>query len=114
MIRRPPISTRTDTLFPYTTLFRSLVEEAGMRIEAGQHAVDRALDQRLVVDLVDIFRTHLFEHVHQLIELLIDVGLARRLGGGRSEEHKSELPSLMRTSYAVLRFQKKTRQNSIN
>src|SRR3546814_10213602 len=94
-----------------------------MRIEAGQNAVDRALDQRLVVDLVDIFRTHLFEHVHQLIELLIGVGLARRLGGGssgdqrdragrkkktqRSEEHTSELQSLMRISYAVFCLKKK-------
>src|SRR3546814_2007799 len=98
-----------------------------MRIEAGQNAVDRALDQRLVVDLVDIFRTHLFEHVHQLIELLIGVGLARRLGGGssgdqrdragrkkktqRSEEHTSELQPLMRTSFALFRL-KKTNTNA--
>src|SRR3546814_18130735 len=99
MIRRPPISTRTDTLFPYTTLFRSLVEEAGMRIEAGQHAVDRALDQRLVVDLVDIFRTHLFEHFHQLIELLIGVGLARRLGGGSSGDQRDRAGRTKKTQW---------------
>src|SRR3546814_7726824 len=75
MIRRPPRSTRTDTLFPYTTLVRSLPEAH---------------------DLLDRFRP----------------GGGRRLGAHRpperSEEHTSELQSLMRISYAVFCLKKKT------
>src|SRR3546814_4808412 len=70
MIRRPPRATRTDTLFPYTTLFRSLGQ-------TGPYAID----------------DHYFTH-----------DIPRRLGavaGMRSEEHTSELQSLMRISYAV-------------
>src|SRR3546814_3685921 len=86
MIRRPPRSTRTDTLFPYTTLFRSAV--------SGIHQLDRAhgggqgdggeIEQALGID-------------------------------ERSEEHTSELQSLMRISYAVfcLKKKKKSRQNHI-
>src|SRR3546814_8128024 len=90
MIRRPPRSTRTDTLFPYTTLFRS-------------HRLD------LVVGDVD----------HGRAELAMQ---ARDLHPHRSEEHTSELQSLMRTSYAVFclkkkkhkRYTKKTYRNKHN
>src|SRR3546814_5626055 len=80
MIRRPPRSTRTDTLFPYTTLFRSFA--------GGAVGVDV-----LVIG----------------IERLVGSG-RQRLGGGtveRSEEHTSELQSLMRISYAVFCLKKK-------
>src|SRR3546814_7131482 len=80
MIRRPPISTRTDTLFPYTTLFRSL-------------------QWRLVVGA-----THL-DNRHRLGQLLRRCRLSRR-----SEEHTSELQSLMRISYAVFCLKKKNTQ----
>src|SRR3546814_10296676 len=60
------------------------IEKARMRIKAGQHAIDRTLDQRLIIDLVDIVATYTLKHVHKLIE--------------RSEEHTSELQSLMRIS----------------
>src|SRR3546814_3233777 len=80
MIRRPPRSTRTDTLFPYTTLFRSTDKRnpgslvdfdlAVERIRAGREAADAA-------------------------------------GVPRSEEHTSELQSLMRISYAVFCLKKK-------
>src|SRR3546814_12353921 len=80
MIRRPPRSTRTDTLFPYTTLFRSRQRaRRAQRLERQPHAV---LD--------------LFHH-------RIGVGLAH----ARSEEHTSELQSLMRISYAVFCLKKK-------
>src|SRR3546814_8100444 len=82
MIRRPPRSTRTDTLFPYTTLFRSPLASLA-RLE-GQEG--------LVLEAV--------EHVDR----------ARRLRGAlgrRSEEHTSELQSLMRISYAVFCLKKK-------
>src|SRR3546814_18583027 len=82
MIRRPPRSTRTDTLFPYTTLFRS-------------H--DR-LGERGIVGLVMAVPA-IAEQVndHVLLELLAELGGDLR----RSEEHTSELQSLMRISYAV-------------
>src|SRR3546814_4242104 len=88
MIRRPPRSTRTDTLFPYTTLFRSF----------GHPLV---LFERLVgSDDADQF--HLVELV------LADHAAGIAAGGARSEEHTSELQSLMRISYAVFCLKKKT------
>src|SRR3546814_7140016 len=89
MIRRPPRSTRTDTLFPYTTLFRSVVDVIGNlhRPEAGDVAVvDVALDR-----LAQPGRT----------AARIDFPAGREGKGARSEEHTSELQSLMRISYAV-------------
>src|SRR3546814_10544391 len=87
MIRRPPRSTRTDTLFPYTTLFRSL---AGALLR--RHCNDGALGRRAET-LLAVVRDH--QHV----------AAASRLA--RSEEHTSELQSLMRTSYAVFCLKKK-------
>src|SRR3546814_8452083 len=79
MIRRPPRSTRTDTLFPYTTLFRSQHRRAGAQRLAGRTAYP--------------------------------AGDADHPGAGRgfarSEEHTSELQSLMRISYAVFCLKKK-------
>src|SRR3546814_3963122 len=97
MIRRPPRSTRTDTLFPYTTLFRSGrialqgmakriigCQEVPAFITLADHVVGRAAGQRhRVVAIVD--------------------GIRR----ARSEEHTSELQSLMRISYAVFCLKKK-------
>src|SRR3546814_5261957 len=89
MIRRPPRSTRTDTLFPYTTLFRSPqcagyrfaadYRGAGYGCAAGSAAPGSCLDRQLE-------------------------GLS---GLPRSEEHTSELQSLMRISYAVFCLKKK-------
>src|SRR3546814_7669198 len=84
MIRRPPRSTRTDTLFPYTTRFRSALAARGVGDRLG------------------------------------DRGLAARRGAGRaaarrrrrrSEEHTSELQSLMRISYAVFCLKKNKKRN---
>src|SRR3546814_18237518 len=81
MIRRPPRSTRTDTLFPYTTLFRSLsVPEAAFYFAAERCQI-----------VQEYFRS-------QLITVLFSL---------RSEEHTSELQSLMRISYAVFCLKKK-------
>src|SRR3546814_12455692 len=81
MIRRPPRSTRTDTLFPYTTLFRSP-------------------------------RHHRFV-ARQVSAGALALGADPGSGRGRSEEHTSELQSLMRNSYAVfcLKKKKKRRRN---
>src|SRR3546814_6725266 len=90
MIRRPPRSTRTDTLFPDTTLFRSSPPGPGCP----------ALLQRNVGLLHDT----LPERNLVLLEL---VHLRRAACHGRSEEHTSELQSLMRISYAVFCLKKK-------
>src|SRR3546814_9257546 len=109
MIRRPPISTRTDTLFPYTTLFRSKHEPAH-RIRAI--LVD---DRRGVDDVLLRFR-HLLDaarrcgraggDLDQLAVAHFDIIGRKPLA--RSEEHTSELQSLMRISYAVFCLKKKT------
>src|SRR3546814_1596618 len=91
MIRPPPRSTRTDTLFPYTTLFRSFIT--------------RILTEHQ--PLLEIFK-----------QLLVILFVSKRVPGwklrwlgkpeiGRSEEHTSELQSLMRISYAVFCLKKK-------
>src|SRR3546814_14424987 len=84
MIRRPPRSTRTDTLFPYTTLFRS----GGGQVDDAEHRGD------------------------QRDRGEIAVGGIERHRGQRSEEHTSELQSLMRISYAVFCLKKKTTTTS--
>src|SRR3546814_3838019 len=82
MIRRPPRSTRTDTLFPYTTLFRS----AELSSDQLRRAARRARDSRQACRLL-------------ALALVLE---------GRSEEHTSELQSLMRISYAVFCLKKNT------
>src|SRR3546814_2616686 len=96
MIRRPPRSTRTDTLFPYTTLFRSL---ARFREQHG------ALALGVGTDAQSLFRTL----CAVLLGLLLALGFHAREDGLRSEEHTSELQSLMRISYAVFCLKKKTK-----
>src|SRR3546814_5303251 len=97
MIRRPPISTRTDTLFPYTTLFRSVVE---LRPFVGKGL-------RLAGDGLS-----LFGKLDQLgLSEVIDIAMPGRI---RSEEHTSELQSLMRSSYAVFCLKKKKINNQIH
>src|SRR3546814_8758502 len=97
MIRRPPRSTRTDTLFPYTTLFRS-GQRQGLRVifARGKVAVGarRALKGQAARRIGQRRRLH-----------RVDQSLRRsRI---RSEEHTSELQSLMRISYAVFCLKKK-------
>src|SRR3546814_1877297 len=95
MIRRPPRSTRTDTLFPYTTLFRSPYRE--LRFAGTDQGRRVFFDSGHVV------------HVNTFTKTL---GPGLRLGwlvlpDHRSEEHTSELQSLMRISYAVFCLKKK-------
>src|SRR3546814_5866450 len=100
MIRRPPRSTRTDTLFPYTTLFRS----PPARVLQEQH--DRAfLSERSGPRLVHV-RVRQPGAQDAVAERL--PAYTRRLLEPRSEEHTSELQSLMRISYAVFCLKKKT------
>src|SRR3546814_2733620 len=94
MQRRPPISTRTNTLFPYTTLFRS-----------GRAACP-VPPARLI--LVQMVAGPIHEHRPDKGASWKSRGNAlRRSGSWRSEEHTSELQSLMRLSYAVFCLKKK-------
>src|SRR3546814_2573548 len=94
MIRPPPRSTRTDTLFPYTTLFRSLIP--------------RFFARRLFRGGLRLFlRLLLLENPDQFLLALVGKLLFGRREH-RSEEHTSELQSLMRISYAVFCLKKKT------
>src|SRR3546814_1139634 len=94
MRRRPPRSTRTDTLFPYTTLFRSEValhggrahRQGARRHRLRQYRLDRLRARPRPSDEGDRLRS-------------------------RSEEHTSELQSLMRNSYAVFCLKKKNKKN---
>src|SRR3546814_7087104 len=103
MIRRPPRSTRTDTLFPYTTLFRSQdhVERTTLADDAWQ-AHGATVDQRHPPAPA--------EHAEDGGALdHAQIAHQRRFqSSGRSEEHTSELQSLMRISYAVFCLKKKT------
>src|SRR3546814_4133643 len=109
MIRRPPRSTRTDTLFPYTTLFRSRVVKGG-----------RFRDHVDMGDIVALAAGYRDAGADELV--FYDIGaspdgrsvdpawverVARAIDIPRSEEHTSELQSLMRISYAVFCLKKK-------
>src|SRR3546814_8152153 len=103
MRRRPPISTRTDTLFPYTTLFRS-----DGRGHAAEHRHQRPEIQHRILRLQQAFhhRGKLARLQRRPHEALHQHDIAERVAG-RSEEHTSELQSLMRISYAVFCLKKK-------
>src|SRR3546814_3533227 len=102
MIRRPPRATRTDTLFPYTTLFRSLIHGYMMPLAVG------SLGLGMMAGALTLPHEGGMEAIWTIIGvgvLALGHDLNRR---ARSEEHTSELQSLMRISYAVLCLQKKT------
>src|SRR3546814_1063908 len=105
-IRRPPRSTRTDTLFPYTTLFRShRVSERQFR--AMEHHIVKCAHIQIGIDGRDQPALQLgFPCVRRTMsDCARDT--ADKLIGKRSEEHTSELQSLMRISYAVFCLKKK-------
>src|SRR3546814_18967638 len=111
MVRRPPRSTRTDTLFPYTTLFRS-AQEKGLGV-APLLRSGRGVGVRARSELrgeIHADRARFVDEAGQVVEVdaaddargVGDVAAEQR----RSEEHTSELPSLMRISYAVFCLKK--------
>src|SRR3546814_20571346 len=96
MIRRPPRSTRTDTLFPYTTLFRSKIIAERAKTSYSERFRKWIDDKRQAAGRTP--RRY----------ATLDDALARMMGeNSRSEEHTSELQSLMRISYAVFCLKKK-------
>src|SRR3546814_1318500 len=106
MIRRPPRSTRTDTLFPYTTLFRSSTCSRSGPSKGG-------IPLSILVLLVGLPCLPEGEGGVGLVVVQQGaVGEKLRLLAGRSEEHTSELQSLMRISYAVFCLKKKTESHS--
>src|SRR3546814_2779337 len=112
MIRRPPRSTRTDTLFPYTTLFRSVV-----RTQIAHDVFDfrnRLAEAEHQAGFGRYVRMHALEALEQIKAPLV-IGAGTRLfveSRDRSEEHTSELQSLMRNSYAVFCLKKKIQQHT--
>src|SRR3546814_5230074 len=116
MIRRPPGSTRTDTLFPYTTLFRS---EQTLQFQAEVarllHIVTHALYSQKEIFLRELISNasdacDKLRFAAQTDEALWAGDADLKVTVGRSEEHTSELQSLMRISYAVFCLKKKTQQ----
>src|SRR3546814_8894102 len=107
MVRPPPRSTRTDTLFPYTTLFRSLVRALARRACAVRVlalvARLRPLAERLTTAIIAPCSPAAARPAQRLRHDRLNQ---------RSEEHTSELQSLMRISYAVFCLKKKTKHNS--
>src|SRR3546814_5644896 len=99
-IRRPPVSTRTDALFPYTTRFRSRPGRA--RLREHQFGANERIGMRLGIG-EDLER--------QRVEAV--AGQNRGRLAERSEEHTSELQSLMRISYAVFCLKKKTQSSKL-
>src|SRR3546814_4678367 len=105
MIRRPPRSTRTDTLFPYTTLFRSHGFDWPEEPRQSAPRSDGYLD-------ADGAERWLWKAYQQCA--LPRAVWRWRFWSPRSEEHTSELQSLMRISYAVFCLKKKKQKNTIN
>src|SRR3546814_10042737 len=108
MIRRPPRSTRTDTLCPYTTLFRS---HGGLDVGTGQPLEEHISPFIEGQDIVgQNQQTHRVEQHRGAIEIAQTAQTVLFVGGFgplRSEEHTSELQSLMRISSAVFCLKKK-------
>src|SRR3546814_10065251 len=102
MIRRPPRSTRTDTLFPYTTLFRSRTRLIRDLAIGELKQFELAKLYKVSPGAMTAFKQR---HAYEIEEVVNN--MADEYAGLRSEEHTSELQSLMRTSYAVFRLKKK-------
>src|SRR3546814_8241838 len=121
MIRRPPRSTRTDTLVPYTTLFRSLGSDAegfagnhrnafASHWKTGKSCMNiLALKAPSALALRPGWPVHLSWLALTAFAILL-IFASDAMGMARSEEHTSELQSLMRISYAVFCLKKKNKQ----
>src|SRR3546814_6243678 len=115
MIRRPPRSTRTDTLFPYTTLFRSLIMWLPEYLREVGNSLLKLIEEpasRTLFLLVSEEPDRLLPTLLSRTQLVRTGRIQEEEVVNRSEEHTSELQSLMRISYAVFCLKKK--QNTHN
>src|SRR3546814_4930704 len=108
MIRRPPRSTRTDTLFPYTTLFRSRDAQG----ESDQEKPGDAGDEQQQPSHPDSTPQPADADAQRKADAEQRARMQQALENKRSEEHTSELQSLMRISYAVFCLKKKKIQKT--
>src|SRR3546814_5132178 len=116
MIRRPPRSTRTDTLCPYTTLFRSRPHFGHFGEQAYQNGIPSALGLEARISLREAGQHALHLSLKLRGSILLHHGLQlpmRAKHAARSEEHTSELQSLMRISYAVFCLKKKNNAKKV-
>src|SRR3546814_2596484 len=127
MIRRPPRSTRTDTLFPYTTLFRSVTDldlfftQLQTLDDKHVHVPNSQAVSNPIVNFsrdgvrrcIIVFGIGYDDDIDQAVAVIRAILTAdpRTASEPRSEEHTSELQSLMRISYAVFCLKKKNIQN---
>src|SRR3546814_5395122 len=103
MIRRPPRSTRTDTLFPYTTLFRS---HHSSELQNCSSMLENLL---VLAGILTMERLNPYRLRDRMKKTKTEV---TKVGFKRSEEHTSELQSLMRISYAVFCLKKKKKKRN--
>src|SRR3546814_5497239 len=108
MIRRPPRSTRTDTLFPNTTLFRSI---EALQKDTFSYAVSSSVTKLLLASWQTQIGSGRFEIRNPQRAFPMRGVTLTGAGSWRSEEHTSELQSLMRISYAVFCLKKKNKHN---
>src|SRR3546814_10343631 len=118
MIRRPPRSKRTDTLFPYTTLFRSADKMVSL-VSGGSEGVNSFVHEWAKENDYDsyMFKPHFMLDSKAEYSPRDFFTRYRQIIDNRSEEHTSELQSLMRISYAVFCLKKKKKnktQQTIN
>src|SRR3546814_12723071 len=102
-LRRPPRSTRTDTLFPYTTLFRSPALAGGIKAQTLFRETYVCVMRRDHPARRTSFDLQAFQDCDHIVVAAHEIGHVHEQ---RSEVHTSELQSLMRTSYAVFCLQK--------
>src|SRR3546814_9925555 len=117
MLRRPPSSTRTDTLFPYTTRFRSV---GAAKTQLARCQIRVVPHQAALVGILQAVAIHVVQQFAAAQAVALPApgyqmrGVRHRFhaSGQRSEEHTSELQSLMRTSYAVFCLKKKKQRHN--
>src|SRR3546814_7459743 len=120
MIRRPPRSTRTDTLFPYTTLFKEQ-GHVDILVNNATYLHDELINKGgfwtkpiELVDILDVGLRSAYVASWYAAPLMVErqnglIAFTSSFGASRSEEHTSELQSLMRSSYAVFCLNKKNK-----
>src|SRR3546814_10316969 len=107
MIRRPPRSTRTATLFPYTTLFRSQTGDKELADDNSNAQLAAKILEHHLLDRITQYVWGVSEIAQVTAAAGVSASTPHQAIASRSEEHTSELQSLMRISYAVFCMKKK-------